>query len=99
VIKDRIPRHRRSIHGGSESFADGFDTLDEFAWIGLSVPSITEAFDIEFPEVDSKTTKQLHCFGLLVERKTDDDVSIVSSRLARIQKYQHADIETPGAHT
>ena len=102
VIKDRNSRAIAGLSmGGSESLLTGLNTLDEFAWIGaFSSGGITEAFDIEFPAVDSKSGQQLHL--LWIACGTEDRLIDVNRKLRAwlaSKNIKHADIETPGAHT
>jgi enterochelin esterase-like enzyme len=102
VIKDRNSRAIAGLSmGGSESLLTGLNTLDEFAWIGaFSSGGITEAFDIEFPAADSKTTEQLQLLWIACGK---DDRLIDINRNFRAwlaaKHLKHVDIETPGAHT
>src|SRR5437899_4393008 len=102
VIKGRNSRAIAGLSmGGSESLLTGLNTLDEFAWIGaFSSGGITEAFDIEFPAVDSKTTEQLQL--LWIACGTDDRLIDINRKFRAwlaAKHIKHVDIETPGAHT
>ena len=102
VVKGRNSRAIAGLSmGGSESLLTGLNTLDEFAWIGaFSSGGITEAFDIEFPAVDSKTTEQLQL--LWIACGTDDRLIDINRKFRAwlaAKHIKHVDIEMPGAHT
>jgi enterochelin esterase-like enzyme len=102
VIKDRNSRAIAGLSmGGSESLLTGLNTLDEFGWIGaFSSGGITDAFDIEFPAADAKSTEQLHL--LWIACGTEDRLIDINRKLRTwlaSKNVKHVDIETPGAHT
>ena len=102
VIKDRNSRAIAGLSmGGSESLLTGLNNLDKFGWIGaFSTGGITEEFDKEFPEVNSKTTEHLQL--LWVACGTDDRLIDINRKVRAwlaSKNIKHVDIETPGYHT
>jgi enterochelin esterase family protein len=102
VVKDRNSRAIAGLSmGGSESLLTGLNTLDRFAWIGaFSSGGITPEFDNEFPSLDEKSNPQVRLLWIACG---SDDHLIDINRALRTwlasKKINHADIETPGAHT
>ena len=102
VKKDRNSRAIAGLSmGGSESLLTGLNTLDKFSWIGaFSSGGITPEFDKEFPSLDSKANQQLRL--LWIACGTDDHLIELNRNLRTwlaSKSIEHADIETPGAHT
>jgi len=102
VTKDRNARAIAGLSmGGAESLLTGLNTLKQFAWIGaFSSGGITEEFDKEFPALDSKAAPQPRL--LWIACGTDDRLIEINRKFRAFlasKKIQHADIETPGAHT
>ena len=87
--------------GGAESLLTGLNALDHFAWIGaFSSGGLGEDFNAEFPALDSKANAQLRL--LWIACGTDDRLIELNRKFRdwlRSKGVQHADIETPGAHT
>jgi enterochelin esterase-like enzyme len=102
VVKDRNSRAIAGLSmGGSESLLTGLNAIDKFAWIGaFSSGGLTEDFSAEFPTLDSKANQQLR--ALWIACGTDDHLIDLNRRFRSwlaSRGVQHADIETPGAHT
>lgn len=102
VIKDRNSRAIAGLSmGGSESLLTGLNNLDKFGWIGaFSTGGITEEFDKEFPEVNPKSTENLHL--LWIACGTDDRLIDINRKVRAwlaSKNIKHVDIETPGYHT
>jgi len=102
VNKDR---HSRAIAGlsmgGSESLLTGLNNVAQFAWIGaFSSGGLPEEFAADFPALDASANQQLRL--LWIACGTDDRLIAVNRKLRTwltSKHIQHADIETPGAHT
>ena len=102
VTKDRNERAIAGLSmGGSESLLTGLNNLDKFAWIGaFSSGGIPDDFQTDFPALDAKANQQLRL--LWIACGTDDHLITLNRNLREWLKskgVQHADIETPGAHT
>jgi enterochelin esterase-like enzyme len=87
--------------GGSESLLTGLNNLDKFAWIGaFSSGGIPEDFEKDFPGLNEKANQQIRL--LWVACGTEDHLIAVNRKFREWLKskgVQHADIETPGAHS
>jgi enterochelin esterase family protein len=87
--------------GGSESLLTGLNHLDKFAWVGsFSSGGLSEDFDTQFPGVSAKSNSQIKL--LWVACGTDDTLIAINRKFRdwlKAKGIQHADIETPGAHT
>jgi enterochelin esterase family protein len=102
VNKDRNSRAIAGLSmGGGESLLSGLTSLDKFSWIGaFSSGGIPEDFDKDFPSLDSKANSQLHL--LWIACGTEDRLIDLNRKFRTwltSRGIQHADIETPGAHT
>jgi enterochelin esterase family protein len=102
VIKDRNSRAIAGLSmGGSESLLTGLNTVGQFAWIGaFSSGGLPEEFGADFPTLDAKANQQLHL--LWIACGTEDRLIDINRKLRAwltSKHIQHADIETPGAHT
>ncbi len=102
VIKDRNSRAIAGLSmGGAESLLTGLNNLNQFSWIGaFSSGGISEDFDKEFPDLDSKSAQQLRL--LWIACGTDDGLTDVNRKIRAwlaSKNIKHVDIETPGAHT
>jgi enterochelin esterase family protein len=102
VRKDRESRAIAGLSmGGAESLLVGLNTLNDFAWIGaFSSGGITLDFDKEFPGLNVSANAQLRL--LWIACGTDDQLIEINRTLRAwlaSKAIQHADIETPGAHT
>jgi enterochelin esterase-like enzyme len=102
VIKNRESRAIAGLSmGGSESLLTGLNNRDEFAWIGaFSSGGLSEDFSTEFPALDSKANSQLRL--LWIACGTQDNLININRKFRdwlKSQGVQHADVETPGAHT
>jgi enterochelin esterase family protein len=87
--------------GGAESLLTGLNTLDRFAWIGaFSSGGLTENFNAAFPGLDARANTRLRL--LWIACGTDDHLIDINRKFRdwlNSKGIQHADIETPGAHT
>jgi enterochelin esterase-like enzyme len=102
VAKDRNSRAIAGLSmGGSESLLTGLNAVDKFAWIGaFSSGGLTEDFSAEFPTLDSKANQQLR--ALWIACGADDHLIDLNRKFRSwlaSKGVQHANIETPGAHT
>ena len=102
VAKDRKSRAIAGLSmGGTESLLTGLNNLDRFAWIGaFSSGGLPPDFDAGFPKLDAKANAQLRL--LWVACGTDDGLLEINRKFRdwlKSKNIQHADIETPGAHT
>jgi enterochelin esterase-like enzyme len=102
VKKDREARAIAGLSmGGSESLLTGLNHLDKFSWIGaFSSGGIPEDFQKDFPSLDAQANGQIHL--LWIACGTEDRLIGLNRKLSEWLKskgVQHADIETPGAHT
>src|ERR1700730_18127503 len=102
VNKDRNSRAIAGLSmGGSESLLTRLNNVDKFAWIGaFSSGGLTEDFSAEFPTLDSKANQQLR--ALWIACGADDHLIDLNRKFRSwlaSRGVQHADIETPGAHT
>jgi enterochelin esterase-like enzyme len=102
VTKDRNARAIAGLSmGGSESLLTGLNSLDKFAWIGaFSSGGIPDDFQTDFPSLDAKANQQLRLLWIACGK--EDSLITVNRSLREWLKskgVQHADIETPGAHT
>jgi enterochelin esterase-like enzyme len=87
--------------GGAESLLTGLNNLDHFAWIGaFSSGGLSEDFNREFPALDPKGNPQLHL--LWIACGTEDRLIDPNRKFRdwlKSKRIEHADVETPGAHT
>jgi enterochelin esterase-like enzyme len=102
VSQDRGSRAIAGLSmGGSESLLTGLNNLDKFAWIGaFSSGGLSENFTSEFPSLDANANSKLRL--LWIACGTDDGLIRINRNFREWLKSKginHADIETPGAHT
>jgi enterochelin esterase-like enzyme len=102
IIKDRNSRAIAGLSmGGSESLLTGLNNVSQFAWIGaFSSGGLPEGFDADFPALDAKANQQVRL--LWIACGTEDRLIDLNRKLRTwltSKHIQHADIETPGAHT
>jgi enterochelin esterase family protein len=97
--------HSRAIAGlsmgGSESLLTGLNNTDQFAWIGaFSSGGLSEDFNTDFPALVSKVNSHLRL--LWIACGTEDRLLDLSRKFRdwlKSKGIEHADVETPGAHT
>ncbi len=102
VTADRNSRAIAGLSmGGAEALLTGLNHLDKFAYIGaFSSGGFTEEYEKQFPGMDAKTNGRIKL--LWIACGTEDGL-IADNRKFRAwlkeKGVDHADIETPGAHT
>jgi enterochelin esterase-like enzyme len=102
VINDRNSRAIAGLSmGGSESLLTGLNNPEQFAWIGaFSSGGLPEPFDKDFPGLDAKMGQTLKL--LWIACGTEDHLIAVNRKFRdwlKSKGIEHADIETPGAHS